>query len=106
MCRMVSSTKRESLPISPNEASLLEALRDLGTPEHRALVDLVSHDVGSSRAAVVHAVFEIGVNEIRDRVREEGYQALMDGHTEGELAEQRAEIMARQARMMAEEGAE
>jgi hypothetical protein len=103
MCGMVSSTRRESLPVSSSEASLLEALRDAGTPEHRALVDLVSHDVGSSRAAIVHAVFEIGVNEIRDRVREEGYRALKASYTEEDLAGQRAHVVRRRAHLGAQE---
>jgi hypothetical protein len=106
MCGMVSSVRRESIPITDNEASFLEALRDYGSPEHKVLADLVFIEPGSSKAALLHAVFQIGMNEIRDRVREDGYQALMDSYTEEELAEQRAHVMSRRALRLAERGAE
>jgi hypothetical protein len=103
MCRMVSSMKRESIPISANEASLIEALRNHGSREFKALADIVWIEPGSSKAMLLHAVFEVGVIQIRNRVREIGYEELMDSYTDEELAEQRAEILAQQARMSAEE---
>lgn len=103
---MASSVKRESIPITDNEASLLEALRNHDSPEFQVLVEYIDVEPDSSKATLLHAVFALGVKKIRDGVRELGYRALAASYTEEELAEKRAHVLRSRALRLAERGAE
>lgn len=89
--------KRETVRLSTSDVSFLDALRDHTNAEFRALTELVDIEPGCSKAALLHAVVTVGVNEIRGRVREEGYQALLDSYSDEELAKQHAHTMSRRA---------
>lgn len=61
--------------MTPTEAGILERLVQRSGPEHDALAELVP-DVGTSRASVLHALLSVGLEAVRDRVRENGYAEL------------------------------
>ena len=68
---------RKSLPLSSRDLDDLQTLR--GSTTHRvALSDLAGEVVtdASSDAAVLHAVWEAGINAVRDRVEDEGYAEM------------------------------
>lgn len=79
MCSMETAERptRKSLPLNARDLSDLSALRR--SPAHRAvLADLAGTPLSetSSEAAVLHAIWEAGVQAVRDRVEEAGYAAL------------------------------
>jgi hypothetical protein len=94
---MTRSIRRENVPVTQEEQSLLELLLEPGTAEHAALVELAG-DVGSSRAAVAHAVLALGIDSVRAKVREAGYAALAESFTSEERDERRAESHSRRER--------
>ncbi|HVK22699.1 MAG TPA: hypothetical protein VM677_15165 [Actinokineospora sp.] len=94
---MAASIRRENIPVTPEEQTLLEALREDDSVLRRALLSL-SGEPGNSRAQVAHAVLAIGIETLRERAREIGYAELASAHTEAELATQRAEITTRRDR--------
>ncbi|MPZ65301.1 MAG: hypothetical protein GEU83_07195 [Pseudonocardiaceae bacterium] len=63
---------------------LLDRLTQQGTLERTALDDLVP-DVGTSKAALLHALLSVGIEAVREHARESGYEALAAQQTaEGE----------------------
>lgn len=76
ICSMETAT-RKSLPLSTRDLSALSALRR--SPVHRAvLADLAGTPLSetSSEAAVLHAIWEAGVQAVRERVEEAGYAEM------------------------------
>lgn len=72
-----STTTRKSLPLSSRDLRDLTALRR--SPAHRAvLADLAGTPVSeaSSEAALLHAVWEAGLQAVRERVEDAGYAEL------------------------------
>ena len=67
--------RRESVPVTPAEAEILERLVQRSGPERDALAELVG-ELGTSRASVLHALLSVGVQIVRERARENGYAVL------------------------------
>lgn len=70
---------RKSLPLTPSDVDHLAMLR--ASAEHReALSDLAGSVVSerSSEAALLHAVWEVGMKAVQERVEEEGYAQLAE----------------------------
>jgi hypothetical protein len=88
--------RREYVPVTDDEQSVLELLRQ-DTRERRALTELVG-ELGTSRAAVAHAVLSVGVDAVRARVQELAYVELAESFPAHEDAERRAEAASRRAR--------
>ncbi|OBY30936.1 hypothetical protein [Mycolicibacter kumamotonensis] len=72
-----STTSRKSLPLTPRDLRDLTAMRE--SPVHRAvLAELANTSLSetSSEAAVLHAIWEAGVQAVRERVEETGYAQM------------------------------
>jgi len=70
---------RKSLPLSSSDVDHLAMLR--ASAAHReALSDLSGSAVpeSSSEAALLHAVWEVGMKAVQDRVEEEGYAQMAE----------------------------
>lgn len=67
--------RRESVPVTPAEAEILERLAQRSGPERDALAELVG-ELGTSRASVLHALLSVGVQAVRERARENAYAEL------------------------------
>ncbi|MGQ0574524.1 MAG: hypothetical protein ACT4RN_10005 [Pseudonocardia sp.] len=83
----MSAPRRESVPMTPAEVGVVERLMHRSGPERDALAELVP-DVGTSRASVLHALLSVGVQAVRERVREGAYAELAataDGEGEREI---------------------
>lgn len=73
----VSRPTRKSLPLSERDLRELATLRN--SPSHQAALDaLAGSNIkdASSEAAVLHAVWEAGLNAVLERVEEQGYQQM------------------------------
>ncbi|MGH4018395.1 MAG: hypothetical protein ACRDT0_03955 [Pseudonocardiaceae bacterium] len=57
------------------EATLLDRLMQRDSLERTALDELVP-DTGTSKAALLHALLSVGIETVRERAREAGYEAL------------------------------
>ncbi|MGI8815570.1 MAG: hypothetical protein ACR2G2_09945 [Pseudonocardia sp.] len=94
---MDRAMRRENIPVSPVEQSLLELLTQPDTQERHALAELAG-DIGWSRAAVAHAVLALGMETVRCKVRANGYAALAASYEVDEHAQRRAEAHSRRER--------
>lgn len=74
---IVERPARKSLPLSARDLSDLSVLRH--SPAHRgALADLAGIRLSetSSEATVLHAIWEAGVQAVRERVEDAGYAEM------------------------------
>lgn len=71
-----SPVKRASLPLSEGDVALLRLLEDPTTPEGKRLAELAGDRSIASEAALLKAVFELGLERVRADVMFEGYQQL------------------------------
>jgi hypothetical protein len=95
---MASSVRRENVPVTETELSLLDRLAQPDSPERAALAELLREQPGTSRAQLAHAVLALGVQAVRAKVQEAGYAALAASYTEDELDQRRAETASRRER--------
>jgi hypothetical protein len=102
---MTGSARRENIPVTDQEVSVLDRLMQPDSAERRALSELVG-ELGSSRASLAHAVLSIGLETLKERVLEDGYAALAASYTDQEHSENRAETRSRRARLAALHGDE
>ncbi|PPK64635.1 hypothetical protein V5P93_005974 [Actinokineospora auranticolor] len=97
---MAAATRRENIPVSPEEQGLLTALLENGNVLRDALIALTG-EVGTSRAQVAHAVLAIGMETLREKAREIGYAELAQSRSAAEATAQRAEVTSRRNRAAA-----
>ncbi len=94
---MTSSVRRENIPVTEPEQSLLDRLQQTDSPERAALAELADN-LGYSRASIAHAVLAIGMEAVRVKVQEAGYAQLAASYTDDEVDQRRAETTSRRAR--------
>lgn len=99
---MTATLRRENIPVTAQEASLLEELTHTDSPARKALAELCG-GLGTSRATVSHAVLTLGMKAVREKIQEIGYAHLAASYTDQERAEQRS-ITASRRRRSAERG--
>ena len=73
---MKSDAIWKSVHLTPEEAALLEASRDEGSPAHEALTQLLGPAAARSEAAALRGVLNLGLDVIRERIALNGYSAL------------------------------
>ncbi len=73
---MAESTIRKTVPLTSDEASLIEQARTAGTPYHTALTQLVGADVTRSEAATLRALVTYGLEALGEQVALDGYAQL------------------------------
>ncbi|MCA1280460.1 hypothetical protein [Saccharopolyspora sp. 7B] len=93
-------SKRENLPLLPDEVDLVERLMTPESPERIALENLVP-EVGTSKAAVLRAAFHAGIDNVRAQALDESYRRMAAEMTDTEHAERRAHTSARRERLAA-----
>jgi len=90
--------RRENVPVTESELSLLDRLAQPDSPERAALAELLREQPGTSRAQLAHAALALGVQAVRAKVQEAGYAALAASYTEDELDQRRVETASRRER--------
>ena len=73
---MAEATVRKTVPLTSEEAALVERARVAGTPQHEALVQLAGRDVASSEAATLHALVTFGLTALGEQVALHDYEQL------------------------------
>ncbi len=73
---------RKTVPLTPDELTLIETLRTVGTTEHSALLDLAGAGADRSEATTLHALISLGIATLEDRVAERGYAELAATRTD------------------------
>lgn len=86
MLCMTAAARRESIPITEDDATMVERLMQVSSLERLALAEL-SPDLGDSKASVLHALLSVGIEAVRERAREAGYRALLAEGVESDGAE-------------------
>jgi hypothetical protein len=94
---MTSPLRRENIPITESEQSLLYRLLQADSPERAALAELAG-ELGTSRASIAHAVLTVGIETVRAKVQEAGYAKLAASYTDDERDQRRAETVSRRER--------
>jgi hypothetical protein len=94
----VTSVRRENIPVTETELSLLDRLAQPDSPERVALAELLHEQPGTSRAQLAHAVLALGMQAVRAKVQEAGYAALAASYTDDELDQRHAEAASRRER--------
>jgi Zn-dependent M32 family carboxypeptidase len=83
---MTTEAIRKTVPLTQDEAELLEAARIEGTAAHEALIELLGPGVTKSEAATLHAALQLGLDALKDRISERGYAALAAAQTDEDKA--------------------
>jgi hypothetical protein len=83
---MSTETIRKSVPLTADEAALVNAARTEGSAAHDALIELLGPDATRSEAATLQALVHLGVTVVRERARDHGYAALAAAQTDEDRA--------------------
>jgi hypothetical protein len=75
MCGMTETVIRKSVPLTNQEAILVERAR-AGGVQHEALVRLVGAEVPASEAATLHALIAFALNALGDQIALHDYEQL------------------------------
>jgi hypothetical protein len=67
---------RKTIPLTDEEAALVERARQTGTPQHAALVRLAGEDVTRSEAATLHALVRFALTALGEEVAVHDYERL------------------------------
>ncbi len=76
-------TRRPSLPLTERDERDLASIRE--SPEYRRAFEEATGEVDAasmSESAMLHALFEAGINVLRQRVQDEGYAELAHQQSE------------------------
>jgi hypothetical protein len=73
---MSETTIRKTVPLTGQEAALVERARTHGTPQHEALIRLVGSDVPRSDAATLHALLAFALNALGEQIALDDYEQL------------------------------
>lgn len=84
---MRTTSKRASLPLSDDDLAVLRLAEDSTTPEGKKFAELTDGREITSEAALLKAVFELGLDRLRADVMFEGYQQLAVSYVPTEEAE-------------------
>ncbi|WP_114452219.1 hypothetical protein [Halopolyspora algeriensis] len=88
------TVRRESLPLTESDATIVDKLMNPHSLERWALNQL-AENVGTTKAAVLRTAFHIGLDRIVETAQDEGYRRLAESMTEEERAERRATTYSR-----------
>ena len=69
---------RKTVPLTHQEAALVERARTPGSPQHEALTRLVGAEVAGSEAATLHALVTFGLAALGEQVALHDYEQLAD----------------------------
>ena len=75
---MAESVIRKTVPLTSQEAELIEQARTEGTPYHAALVQLAGMDVIRSEAATLHVLVAFGLTTLGEQVALHDYARLAE----------------------------
>jgi hypothetical protein len=67
---------RKTVPLTPEEAALIDLARRAGTPQHRALVHLAGADAARSEAATLHALVSFALTALGEQIALDDYERL------------------------------
>ncbi len=73
---MAEATVRKTVPLTREEAAMVERARTAGTALHEALVHLAGGEVASSEAATLHALVAFGLTALGEQVAMHDYEQL------------------------------
>jgi hypothetical protein len=77
---------RKTVPLSSQEAALIEHARTSGTPLHRALVELGGESATRSEAATLHALVSFALTALREQAALHDYEQLAAARDEEDAA--------------------
>jgi hypothetical protein len=67
---------RKTVPLTGEEAALVERAREAGTAQHAALVRLAGEDVSRSEAATLHALVRFALTRLGEEIAMHDYEQL------------------------------
>jgi hypothetical protein len=67
---------RKSVPLTAEEAALIERARQIGTPQHEALVRLVGESATRSEASTMHALISFALTALGEQIAMYDYEQL------------------------------
>lgn len=73
---MMDAITRKTVPLTRQEAVLIERAREAGTPLHRALVEIVGESAVRSEAATLHALVAFALTALGEQVALHDYEQL------------------------------
>lgn len=104
--RMDAVTRRASLPLTDHDLADLARLREPDGPWLRRLRAHTGEEKLGSEAQILHAVWVIGMDRLREEVLDEGYAALAASYDEPEEREYMAALQRRTKRHYVDEDEE
>lgn len=87
---MADVVTRKTVPLSTDEAALVERARTAGTPQYEALVRLAGADVVRSEAATLHALVAFGLTTLGEQIALHDYELLAASRDEDDAEYERA----------------
>ena len=102
--RMDTVARRASLPLTDRDLADLARLREPDGPWLRRLRAHAGEDKLGSEAQILHAVWVVGMDRLREEVLDEGYAALAASYDEPAEREYLAALQRRTRRHHSDEG--